>query len=158
SLLVAMQRRGAEQEMEVSPGELAHHNLGLAFRAKGYYNEALREYRLALEKNEDRELVMQAMAEVYLLKRDAPAAVQLYERLVTEQSKSPKLWNEHGIALHQSGRASDAVESYRRAVNADPHYALALNNLGVALHHTGDASGARDAFERALGERPSFVK
>src|SRR5207248_6915333 len=35
-----------------------------AFRQKGYYNEALREYRLALERGEDRRLTLQAMAEV----------------------------------------------------------------------------------------------
>src|SRR5207237_1295623 len=53
---------------------LAHYNLGLAFRQKGYYNEALREYRLALERGEDRRLTLQAMAELHLLKHDFPAA------------------------------------------------------------------------------------
>ena len=40
----------------VEGGALAHYNLGLAFRQKGYYDEALREYRLALEAGEDRRL------------------------------------------------------------------------------------------------------
>ena len=59
---------------------LAHFNLGLAFRQKGYYDEALREYRLALDGGEDRRLVLQAMAEVHLLRRELGAALELYER------------------------------------------------------------------------------
>src|SRR5690606_16428710 len=81
-------------------GTLVHYNLGLAFRQKGYYAEALREYRLALERGEDRALVTQAMAEVHLLRREGTAAVQLYDGLVRESPQSPKLWNERGVALH----------------------------------------------------------
>src|SRR2546425_5218178 len=63
------ERRAREvPEPQVVEGNaLAHYNLGLAFRQKGYYNEALREYRLALERGEDRRLTLQAMAEVHLL-------------------------------------------------------------------------------------------
>src|SRR3989449_3919982 len=55
------ERKGREQRQRQMPepqvvegNALAHYNLGLAFRQKGYYNEALREYRLALERGEDR--------------------------------------------------------------------------------------------------------
>src|SRR5213076_219354 len=46
-------QRLAPEPQVVEGNELAHYNLGLAFRQKGYYNEALREYRLALERGED---------------------------------------------------------------------------------------------------------
>ena len=112
------QRRG--REMQVSgDGKLARYNLGLAFRQKGYFNEALREYRLALEQGEDRDLVLQATAEVHILRKDPKAAVELYDRLLESQPQSPKLWNERGVSLHQDGRFADAAESYRRAVQAD---------------------------------------
>src|SRR5207245_1519355 len=95
------ERKGREQRQRQMPepqvvegNALAHYNLGLAFRQKGYYNEALREYRLALERGEDRRLTLQAMAEVHLLKRDFPSALELYETLLREVPDSPKLWNE----------------------------------------------------------------
>ena len=58
--------------------------LGLAFRQKGYYPEALREYRLALDHGEDRRLTLQAMAEVHLLRRDLDSALELYDALVED--------------------------------------------------------------------------
>ncbi|MBW8839899.1 MAG: tetratricopeptide repeat protein, partial [Gemmatimonadetes bacterium] len=146
-------------QMEVhAEGQLAHFNLGLAFRQKGYYSEALREYAKALERGEDRALVQQAMAEVHLVRREAKAAVELYDELLVQQPESPKLWNERGVALHQDGKFAEAEESYRRAIQAELGYALAHNNLGVALYHRGDGEQAIAAFRVALDAQPTFAK
>jgi cellulose synthase operon protein C len=146
-------------QMEVrDESPLTHFNLGLAFRKKGYFAEALAEYELAVHRGEDRDLVEQAMAEVYLLNRMPGRALKLYEGLIARQPQSPKLWNERGVALHQEGRYLDAQESYRRAIAADANYALALNNLGVALYHAGDPEKSFDFFRRALESHGSFIK
>lgn len=146
-------------QMEVSQeSQLTHYNLGFAFRKKGYYTEALGEYRLALQRGEDRDLVEQAMAEVYLLRRDHVAALEMYDTLVARQPHSPKLWNERGVALHQAGQYLDAQESYRRAIECEPGYALALNNLGVALYHAGQPEPAFEAFRQALESHGTFAK
>jgi cellulose synthase operon protein C len=139
-------------------GHLAHYNLGLAFRQKGYYAEALKEYKLALERNEDENLVRQAMAEVHLLKKDASAAIELYDQILLAQTDSPKLWCERGVALHQQGQHAAAAASYRRALTIDPAYAIAHNNLGVAQYHAGETEGAVDSFRAALSSQPNFVK
>src|SRR6476646_4366231 len=135
--LNAARADGRMTQMEVhAEGQLAQFNLGLAFRQKGYYAEALREYAKALERGEDRPLVLQAMAEVHLLRREARQAVELYDELLKSQPDSPKLWNERGVALHQEGRFEDAEGSYRRAVQAELGYALAHNNLGFFFNDT----------------------
>ena len=157
--VMAQRSERQSRQMEVVREEqLAHYNLGLAFRQKGYYTEALREYRIALDREEDRDLVLQAMAEVHLLRRDPAAAVELYDRLLATRSDSPKLWNERGVALHQAGRVSDAVESYRHATAQEQGYALAHNNLGVALYHLGRHDEAVESLRAALGAKPAFVK
>src|SRR3989442_636512 len=158
------ERQSAEQRLrdmpppEVAEGaELAHYNLGLAFRQKGYYAEALREYRLAIECGEDRRLVRQAMAEVHLLKRDFGDALELYESLIHDVPDSPKLWNERGVVLHQAGRTSEALVSYRQATEVDPRYALAWNNVGVVLAHQSDTEEAIEAFRKALQLSTEFM-
>jgi aryl-alcohol dehydrogenase-like predicted oxidoreductase len=47
--------------------------------ARWYFAEALREYRVALEQVEDRDLVLQAMAEVHLLRKDPKAALDPFD-------------------------------------------------------------------------------
>jgi cellulose synthase operon protein C len=137
----------AKQELQVTgESQLARYNLGLAFRSKGYYAEALREYKAALERGEERDLVMQAMAEVHLLMRQSKEALGYYDELITRQAESPKLWNERGVALHQDGRFADAEVSYRHALDAEPTYAIAFNNLGVSLYHRGAVDEAVAAF------------
>ncbi len=152
------QRKSAHQMKVAEGAHLAHYNLGVAFRQKGYYTEALREYRLALDRGEDRELALQAMAEVHLLRKDSEAALELYDQLLAAHPGRPKLWNERGLALHQESRHADAAESYRKAAEADPTYAIAHNNLGVAMYHVGDRDAAVDAFRSALDANPGFVK
>lgn len=151
--------RGLSGALEVAEeGQLAHFNLGLAFRQKGYLAEALREYRLALDRGEDRTLVLQAMAEVHLLRRESDSAVLLYDRLLADAPQSPKLWNERGVALHQEGKYTEARESYRRAIDSDAHYALARNNLAVVYFHEGRSELALGALRDALLQEPSFLK
>ncbi|HEX5388079.1 MAG TPA: tetratricopeptide repeat protein [Gemmatimonadales bacterium] len=141
----------AEARPRVVEGRaLAHYSLGLAFRQRGYFAEALREYRLALDAGEDRRLNVQAMAEVHLLRRDLAAALELYDALVRDYPDSPKLANEQGVCLHQAGRRDDALAAYRRAVALEPGYALAWNNLGVLHAHRAEPAEAADAFGRAL--------
>jgi tetratricopeptide (TPR) repeat protein len=137
-------------------GQTAHLTLGRAFRQKGYYAEALREYRMALDRGEDRRLVHQAMAEVQLARRDLVAALELYEQLVVEHPDAAKLWNERGVCLHQSGRTPEALASYRRAIEAEPGYALAHNNLGVVRAAQGATEDAVDSFRDALRHQAEF--
>ncbi|MEO6210961.1 MAG: tetratricopeptide repeat protein [Gemmatimonadaceae bacterium] len=151
------ERRSSALELSTD-GHLAHYNLGLAFRQKGYYAEALKEYRLALDRNEDENLVRQAMAEVHLLKKDASVAIELYDQILLAQKDSPKLWCERGVALHQQGQHAAAASSYRRALQIDPAYAIAHNNLGVAQYHAGETEAAVDSFRAALSSQPNFVK
>jgi tetratricopeptide (TPR) repeat protein len=100
----------------VAGAPLAHYNLGVALRQKGYHDDALREYKAGLDAGEDRRLNLQAMAEVHLLRRDLTAALALYDALVKEFPESPKMWNERGVCLHQAGKRAEALASYEKAV------------------------------------------
>jgi cellulose synthase operon protein C len=148
-----------QAQPEVLEATLAHYTLGLAFRQKGLFDEAAREFALALERGEDRLLVRQAVGELLLLRGMAEEAYRLYGELVEEQPGSPKLWNERGVAAHQRGRLEDAEQLYRKALELDGMYALAWNNLGVVLHHEDRSEDAEQAFRSALtcGRAPADV-
>jgi cellulose synthase operon protein C len=149
--LIGSRGSDGESPTVAEGGELAHYNLGLAFRQKALYDEALREFRLATERGEDTFLVHQAQAEMLLLRGSSDEALQLYQGLIEQESASPKLWNELGVARHQTGELAEAEQAYRRALEIDPGYALAWNNLGVVRHHRGVPDG-ETALQRAVQE------
>ena len=109
-----------------------------------------------MDRGEDRRLVLQAMAEVQLLRRDFTAALELYDRLLADQPDHPKLWNERGVALQQAARSADALEAYERALALSPGYALARNNCAVALALTGRHEASLLAFRDAIQARPDL--
>lgn len=133
-------------------GSLAHYSLGLAFRQKALWDEAIREFSLATERGEDAFLVQQAQAEMLLLRGAGGDAETHYEELLEREPASPKLWNELGVAKHQAGQLEAAEMAYRRALALDPAYALAWNNLAVALHYREASDAAERAFRAALSE------
>ncbi len=139
-------------------GELARYGLALAFRQRGYMDGARRELERAAEAGEDRRLVEHALAELDLVTGRTEDAVARYSSLLADYDNEPRLWCEHGVALHQSGHIDDAADSYRRALRADPGYSLAYNNLGVALFHLGDALAAREALLRAMELDASMLR
>lgn len=158
-LVPGRQARKSQAQMRIAEGEpLAHYTLGQAFRQQGLLAEAWREYEIALEQGEDRALVVQAMAELHLLRKEPEPAIAMYDELLAQRMDSPKLWNERGVALHQTGDHAAAAASYRKALEVDAHYSIARNNLAVALFHADQPDEAIDEFREALHHSPSFTK
>jgi len=142
----------------ISNESLARYSLGLAFRQRGYFTEARREFERADAHGEDPLLVQHALAELDLVQGRHVAARQRYDALLAERGEDARLWNEHGVALHQGGEVAGAADSYRRALRADPRHALAYNNLGVALADLGEGVASREALQRATQLDPALVR
>jgi len=134
----------------------AHYTLGIAFRARGLYEEARQEFSRGRDAGEDLTLIGQADAELALLEGDAEGALLRYDDLIETMGDSAKVWNERGVTLHQVGRLEEAEESYKQALAIDDHYALAWNNVGVLSAHRNDMVSAESAFRRALELQPEM--
>ena len=143
--------------MRVEPeGALARYGLGLAFRQRGYFDEARREFERSLASGEDARLADHALGELDLIAGRFDEARVRFDSLLARQEQ-PRLWNEHGVAMHQSGDVHGAADSYRRALRLDPRHALAYNNLGVALDDLGDHNASRESFVRASELDPTLI-
>ena len=134
--------RSADAAHRARPSSyLARYHVGIAFREKGLYPEALRELEHALEAGEDPALVRQAIAEVTLLSGESAEAVQAYESLLEEQADSPKLWNELGVCRHQQGDMPGAEECYRGALKNDDELRAGLEQPGGGAPPPGRRGG-----------------
>ena len=152
--------RGARlTQMEVhAEGQLAQFNLGLAFRQKGYYGEALREYAKALERGEDRRSCSRRWPRCTCCAASQGRPWQLYDELLAHAPTARSCGTSAASRCTRKARFAEAEESYRRAVQAEPGYALAHNNLGVALYHAATSRRRSTSFRDALEAQPTFMK
>jgi cellulose synthase operon protein C len=127
----------------------SHVALGLAYRQKGFYDEALRAYERAAKAGSEG-AALEGMLELHLLRRDAEAAAEVGAKLAGAYPLTVKILNEYGAALQMLGRHDEAEEKYLAALKLDDHYPFAHNNLGVVLWHKGDPKGSVNGFRRAL--------
>lgn len=126
-----------------------HLTLALALRLKGYYEEALRECRAALDAGENPVASLEAIASLSLLLSRPHQALDAYDRCLALDDGNKRAWNQRGIALYLMGRSSDAEESFRQCLATDRSYAAAQNNLGAILWDAGEAREATNCFRRA---------
>ena len=135
-------------------GALAHFNLGLAFRQKGYYAEALREYEQALTRGEDVESCSRRSPKSTSCEEMSRAAVAAYDAAAGRAAGEPEAVERarrgaaSGWPLRGGGPELPAGD--RLSI---PQYAIAHNNLGVALLPRGSTPKRRRQAS-ALALRP----
>ena len=88
-----------------SPNDVA---LGLAYRQKGYHDEALRSYERAAAMPGGEAAALEGMLELHLIRRDAAAAAEAGAKLVAAFPLTPKILNDYGAALQMLGRHDEA--------------------------------------------------
>ncbi|HVF38311.1 MAG TPA: tetratricopeptide repeat protein [Gemmatimonadaceae bacterium] len=132
----------------------AHLTLAVALRLKGYYTEALRESRAALDAGEDASAALESIGGLHLLLGQPREALDAFDRLLQMTSDAPRIWNQRGVALHLLGRTHEAEGCFRRCLASTPTHAPAHNNLGALKWEAGDARGATNDFRRAVRHDP----
>ena len=98
--------------------------------------------------------MLQAMAEVHLLRRDQAAALELYDELLRQNPRSPKLWNERGVCLHQDGRRDEAAERYGARSLPTRTTRSPGTTSASSGHGASGAEAAMTAFRSALERQP----
>jgi Flp pilus assembly protein TadD len=104
----------------------AHENLGVALYDSGRLDDAINEYKIAIEQ--------------YNAQRHSP---------------TPQVLVNYGLALFNSKRYRDAAEAFGRALEIDPndHDLYALR--GFALQNAGDYQTAKSDYQRYRDLEPS---
>jgi tetratricopeptide (TPR) repeat protein len=132
----------------------AHLNLGALHASRGEYDEAIREYRTALEKLPTFEPAWVNLADVWrALGHEAKAESTLLAAIETV----PEPAESHlalGLSLVRLQRHGAALEHFRAAAELrpdEPHYRYVR---AVALHSTGDEKGAEAVLREALARFP----
>jgi tetratricopeptide (TPR) repeat protein len=135
----------------------AHYNYAVCLSEKGLVDEAIAQFRDALEIQPDEAKTLNNLGTVLLLKGQADEAIDCLQRALAIHPDFAEAWYNLGNAFFQKGQVNEAIACYQKNLEIRPDFAPARNNLGTILFHKGEIDGAIAQFQEALTVQPDFA-
>ena len=133
-----------------------HNTIGLAYAATGQYEDAVAEYRRALDLSPGYSKAYNNMGlSLEELGRDEEAR-NAYTAAVDKNPSNAVARNNLGAYLSRRGDLEAAADEFARAVELDPGMYQAHMNLGTALAKSGDLEAAERHYRSALAVNPGL--
>jgi tetratricopeptide (TPR) repeat protein/peroxiredoxin len=127
---------------------------GAAFSQAGYFDQAIREFTLALETNPDYAEAHYNLGTLYLKQGKPEEARRHLLRALELRPDYPDALNNLGLLAAEAGETAKAIGYFQEAVRQRPDYALALFNLGNVYRREQRFGEAKQALERAVALAP----
>jgi tetratricopeptide (TPR) repeat protein len=97
---------------------------------------------------------LEQRADLYMVRKFYPEAIEAYERLVKLEPSSAVYQNKLGIAYHQMQNLNAAKRAYRAAIRLNPQYSEAMNNLAAVEYSQKNFRAAILTYLKALELSP----
>jgi protein O-mannosyl-transferase len=134
-----------------NPGAwMAYSNLGSFLIARGNTNEAIADFRKALELWPDQSKDHNNLGKAFAQQGRMAEAMTEFQTASRISPNDPDAESNLGAALLEQGKSEEAISHLRQAVEKFPRHAQARINLGNALLQTGNADGAIAEYEKTL--------
>ena len=127
---------------------------GAAFSQAGYFDEAIREFTLALEANPDYAEAQYNLGTLYLKQGKPEEARRHLLRTLELRPEYPDALNNLGLLAAQAGDNAEATRYFQQAISQRPDYALALFNLGNVYRREQRFNEAKQVLDRAVALAP----
>jgi tetratricopeptide (TPR) repeat protein len=131
-----------------------HLALGEALKDQGSFEEAEREYRLALGIDRSSVPANDGLARILMAQRRFSAAIPWLQELVKLDPNIPRHRLDLGVAWAESGNYKESREVLQALVAAQPDLAEAHYNLAVAMAKERDFRGAATEYRACLAHDP----
>ena len=135
---------------------MARYQFGLAMASNGQIDEAISQYRMALDILPDYVAANYKLGVTLAARGQADEAIVHYRKALDTWPNYMDAHNNLGIALVSRGEVDEAIAHFRRALEIDPDYAPACYNLGLAMARRGEVDEAIANFRRALELEPDY--
>jgi tetratricopeptide (TPR) repeat protein len=140
--------------LAVQPGFAdTHVNLGNLLMHNNL-EEAITEYRKALELAPDKVEILNNLGKALGMKGEDEAAIAQYQKALEIQPGYANARFNLGNRLLKMGRLDEAATQYRKVLEIQPDDATARNMLGKTLLLKGDFDGAMSCFEKTTPMSP----
>ena len=139
-----------------SGNDVAHNNLGIILAQNGLADEAIAQFRNALEIRPGNAEAQNNLGKALLQKGNADEAIAHFQTALQIKPDFVEACNNLGNARFKVGRVDEAIIQYRTALRIKPDFAEAHNNLGNALLKVGSVDEAIAHFQKALQIKPVY--
>jgi tetratricopeptide (TPR) repeat protein len=133
-------------------------NLGLAYYDAGMVDEAISEYRAALDISPDEGKAHLNLALAYHRKGLLDKAIEHYLSALSLISSSVQVLNNLGLAYYEKGRIEEAIRHFQKALELAPNSEAVHLNLGSAYLRKGLMKNAEEEFRTVLRLAPHSVE
>ncbi len=142
--------RGRSPGQDIPSLESTAFTLGTAYRERGYFKEALKEFRKALQDMSEKDRVYVEMGKVHLAEKDGMEALALLLKALEENPDNPEAFLLCGTVYHEVGDHRMAAVCYLQAFRLNSADADTMNDLGVLLYQVGLIEEAERMFKKGL--------
>jgi len=134
--------------------EAFHNSLGLFYQREGRLDEAIGEFRKAMDYGESA-LISYNLGRAFYLKKDMEPAIQYYRKAARLEPGNARYHFHLGQSLLESGRKKEAFTEFREAVRLDPKvHPLASYNLAFLYLTQGEREKAAKFMQQYLRMEP----
>jgi tetratricopeptide (TPR) repeat protein len=149
----------AEKRKQFSVEVQALFDAGLKFAGDGKHEEAIAEYKKALEKDPEQYSIMGNMAESYSKLDKNAEALEIYQKAILIAPDNAALFTNMGVVLSKMGKNAESQEAFKKAATLNPA-AAAQNfyNMGATLVNNGRTQEAADVFRQAISADSNFAE
>ncbi len=127
-----------------------HHNLGFVLSRKGQVDEAIAQFRKALEIRPNYSEAHVSLGTALLQKGQVDEVIAQLKRALELQPNNARDHNTLATALLQKGQVNEAITQLQKALELAPNYPEVYYNLGCALFQKGQVDEAIVQFQTAL--------
>lgn len=132
-------------------------NLGFALYQRGRYDEAITDYKLALELKPAAGLE-DFLASALNASGRKDEALAHYESAVRMEPNNAMYQNDLGVSLAAAGRSEEAFRHYAEAARLEPSDAQYQVNVADALARSGQTDAAIEHYQMAIRDDPEFAE
>ncbi len=134
-----------------------HYNRGVELHQAGFLNQAIAEYKGAIEADSRMEEAWSNLGGIYAAQRSYPKAMEAFEKALQLKPDRPTTLNGYGTVLYARGKTAEAKEKWKQAVQIEPGFASAYYNMGNALEGEKDVMTALAYYYLAIQANPNMA-
>jgi tetratricopeptide (TPR) repeat protein len=133
----------------------SHYRLGVLFLRRNLFDEAINQFKIAIDQDDSFAKAYQGLGICYLKTRQFKQALETFTFLVEQNDQYPDVLNFYGLTHLFLGDHDRAMSLFKEAIQLNPNYTESQFNFGVAIYKSA-LDGVKNPSEVTVPARVSI--